>query len=264
MKYGLDRKVALIGGASKGLGRGCAIQLARAGVDVAICARNPQALHATAEFIKSETNSNVLPIEYDLSNVSGIKENVVDKVISKYRRIDILVVNSGGPKPGAFFDLTEDDWRKAFDSVLFYVIELYKWVIPHLKHQKWGRIINTTSLSVKEPAESLLLSNVFRSGVVSLAKSISKELIKDNITINNVCPGAFKTDRALELMSDNARKTGVSVEEIEEKSVAGLPLGRFQTPEEYGDLVVFLASELARGITGTTIQIDGGISNSLL
>jgi 3-oxoacyl-[acyl-carrier protein] reductase len=132
-----------------------------------------------------------------------------------------------------------------------------------MKNQKWGRIINLTSIAVKEPADNLILSNVFRVGVVSVAKTLSRELIDDNITINNVCPGAFKTDRAVELMLDESKRTNKPIEEIERNSVTNLPLKRFQTPDELGDLVAFLASDLAKGITGTTIQIDGGIIRSL-
>lgn len=264
MNLGIKNKVALIGGASKGLGKGCAIQLAKEGVNVAICAIDKESLNETEDFIKKNTHVQVLPILADLSDIKGIKENIVDKVISKFNRIDILVVNSGGPKPGTFFDLTEQDWRCAFDSVLYYVIELYRLIIPQMKENKWGRIINSTSLAVKEPAETLILSSVFRAGVVSLAKTISKELIKDNITINNICPGAFKTDRAIQLMKAQSERTGAFIEEIEKKAVANLPLGRFQLPKELGDFVTFLCSESAKGITGTTIQIDGGISSGLL
>ena len=193
-----------------------------------------------------------------------IEKDIVRKVIGKYGSIDILVTNSGGPKPGAFFTLNEEDWRNAFDSVLFYVIELYRLVIPYMKKNNWGRIINNTSLTVKEPPETMVLSNVFRTGVVSLAKTMSKGLIKSNITINNICPGAFKTDRAMELLHAKANTTGVSVKEVENNAVANLPMRRYQAPHEFGDLVAFLASDLAKSITGTTIQIDGGISKGLL
>ncbi len=264
MNLNINNKVALIGGASKGLGKGCAIRLANEGVNIAICANELESLEKTTKYIKKISDVEVLPIYADLSDVNNIKTNIFDIVIEKFNKIDILIVNSGGPKPGSFFDLDDNDWKKAYDGVLNYVIELYKHIIPVMKKQKWGRIINCTSLSVKEPAESLLLSNVFRSGVVSLAKSISKELIKSNITINNVCPGAFKTDRAIELMEAESKKTGISIEEIEENAVKSLPLGRYQEPDELGALVTFLASEYARGITGTTIQIDGGISNCLI
>ena len=263
MDLGIKNKVALIGGASKGLGKGCAVRLAKEGVSLAICAIDESSLMETIREIQLQTNVDVLPICADLSNIKNIKNDIVDKVLDKFGKIDILVVNSGGPKPGTFFNLKESDWSNAYNSVLNYVIELYRLVIPQMKEQKWGRIINCTSLSVKEPSENLLLSNVFRTGVVSMAKSMSKELISNGITINNICPGAFKTDRAIELMTAKSLQSGISVEEIEEIAIKNMPLGRYQEPEELGALVAFLASEDARGITGTTIQIDGGLSKSL-
>lgn len=264
MELGIKNRVALIGGGSKGLGKGAAIELAKEGVNLAICSNDATSLKEVTKYIQSISDVEVFPVFADLSNVKGIKGDVVDKVIEKFGKIDILVVNSGGPKPGTFFEITEEEWSGAYDSVLNYVIELYRLVIPQMKKQKWGRIINCTSLSVKEPADVLLLSNVFRSGVVSLAKSISRELIADSITINNICPGAFKTDRAIEIMTLNAAKKGVSIEEIEKEAVKNIPLGRLQEPDEFGALVAFFASEHARGITGTTMQIDGGISKCLL
>jgi 3-oxoacyl-[acyl-carrier protein] reductase len=259
MDYQIKNKFALIGGASKGLGKACALSLAMEGVNVAICARNKEILYKTADEIKSKTNVMVLPIVVDLSDTNNMKKNVIEKVQSKFDTIDIFVVNSGGPKPGTFFELIEDDWKSSYDSVLNYVIKLYEYIIPIMKENKWGRIINITSLSVKEPAESLVLSNVFRSAIVSLSKTISRELIKHNITINNVCPGAFKTDRAIELMNKRSKKTGETVEDIELQAVKSLPLGRYQDPSELGALIAYLSSEQACGLTGTTIQIDGGI-----
>jgi 3-oxoacyl-[acyl-carrier protein] reductase len=264
MNLNINNKVALIGGASKGLGKASAISLAKEGVNLAICSNDQESLLETTEYINSNFDVNVLPILADLSEVKKIERDVVEKVIEKYGRIDILVTNSGGPKPGAFFTLNEEDWRNAFDSVLFYVIELYRLVIPYMEKNNWGRIINNTSLTVKEPPETMVLSNVFRTGVVSLAKTMSKGLIKSKITINNICPGAFKTDRAIELMQAKSKATGVSVEEIEKNAVANLPMGKYQSPNEFGDLVAFLASDLAKSITGTTIQLDGGISKGLL
>jgi len=262
MNLGLRSKTALIGGGSKGLGKGCALQLAKEGVDVAICARDSETLKETADFIKKDANVKVLPLTADLSRPAELRK-VVEDTLKMFGRIDILVVNSGGPPPGSFFDLTEQDWADAFNSVLYYVVELYRLVIPQMKERKWGRIINITSLAVKEPSKNLVLSNVFRAGVVSLAKTLSKELIGYNITVNNLCPGAFKTSRVIQLMMDQSKKTGVSIEKIEEESINSFPLKRYQDPKEMGDFVVFLASELAKGITGTTIQIDGGMAKSL-
>jgi len=261
MKLGLKDKVAIIGGSSKGLGQGCAIQLAQEGVNIVLCANDKPSLDKTSQLIKN-IGVDVLPLEVDMSSKENNKK-IIDESIKKFGRIDILVNNSGGPPSGTFFNFEEKDWENAFESLLMYVVRLCRLVVPHMKKNKWGRIINLTSLTVKEPAETLILSNVFRSGVVSMAKSLSRELIKDNITINNICPGAFKTDRAIELMKKAAERKKTTVEEIEANAIKTMPLGRYQKPEELGDLVAFLCSELAKGITGTTIQIDGGMSKGL-
>jgi len=214
MNLGIKDKIALIGGASRGLGRGCALQLAKEGAKIAIIARDETSLLKTQEEIRSFSNVEIFPIQADLSDIESIKTDIVDKVINRFGQIDILVTNSGGPLPGSFFSLKDGDWSTAYTLVLEYVIELYNLIIPQMKEQNWGRIINCTSLSVKEPSENLVLSNVFRTGVVSLAKTISKDLISFGITINNVCPGAFKTDRAIELMTAKSNQTGASIQEI--------------------------------------------------
>lgn len=262
MDCGLKDKIAVVGGSSKGLGRGCALQLAREGAQVVLCARNGEALAQTANFIRAETKAGVFPVQADLSAAGGI-EKVVDQTLREFGRVDILVNNSGGPPPGTCFDFSEEEWRRAFEAVLLYVIRGIQLVVPHMKKNRWGRIINITSLTVKEPEPHMVLSNVFRSGVVSLAKSIAADLIKDNITINNICPGAFKTDRAVQLINAQAKKLQKTPEEIEKKAVLELPLGRYQDPEELGDLVVFLCSERAKGLSGTTIPVDGAVSRTL-
>ena len=262
MDTGLRGRVAIVGGSSKGLGKGCALQLAKEGAYVVICGREEAALKRAETFIKNRSKGRVLAVLAALSAAGGVDE-VIDRTLKTFKRIDIAVVNSGGPRPGTFFDLNEADWDRGYRAVLGYVVRFYQRVIPEMKKRRWGRIINIASITVKEPAENLILSNVFRSGVVSLAKTVSRELIKDNITVNTVCPGAFKTDRAIALMKDKASKAGLTIEKIEKDIVNSLPLGRFQTPKEMGDLIVFLASQQAKGITGTTIQIDGGISKGL-
>jgi len=262
MNFELKGKVAIIGGSSKGLGRACAIALAKEGVNIVICANGTASLKETKKELET-IGVRVLDISADMSSESD-NEKIIKNTISEFGRIDILINNSGGPKPGSFNDITNDDWDEAYNSVLKYNIRMIKGCLPLMEKNGWGRIINITSLAVKEPAPTLVLSNVFRSGVVSLAKSLSKELISKGITINNICPGAFKTDRAVELMQSRAEKLGITIEEVEEQAVTNFPQKRFQDPEEFGDLVCFIASNRATAITGTTIQIDGGISNSLL
>lgn len=262
MNLELKNRVAIIGGSSKGLGKACAMQLAKEGAAVVLCARDIETLTRTADWIRAETSSNVFPIQTDLSKKEDI-ENVVDKTLKEFGRIDILVNNSGGPPIGSFFDFSEEQWKSAYESILLYVVRMIQRVVPQMKKNKWGRIINITSLLVKEPSENLVLSSVFRSGVVSLAKAISKTLMPYNITVNNICPGMFKTERAIELLQKQAKNSNQTTEEVERETVSKLPLGRYQDPKELGDFVAFLCSEKAKGISGTTIQIDGAISQSL-
>lgn len=261
MNFKLKDKVAIIGGSSKGLGKACAISLAKEGVKIVLCAKEPDALEQTRQEIES-LGVEVLSLSVDMSQASDNRK-IVSQTIKTFGRIDILINNSGGPKPGSFNEISLEDWDIAYNSVLKYNIRMIKECLPYLEKNKWGRIINITSLSVKEPSPTLLLSNVFRTGVVSLAKSLSKDLIGKGITINNICPGAFKTDRAIDLITKRAESLKIQVEEVERESLKNFPQNRYQHPDELGDLVCFLASNSAASITGTTIQIDGGISNSL-
>ena len=262
MDMKLKGRVAVIGGSSKGLGKGCAVSLAKEGADIVLCSNDKSSLDETKAAIEG-FGVTALPLMVDMS-LKKDNERIIDETLKKFGKIDILVNNSGGPSSGTFFDFADEDWAKAFNDVLLYVIRLCRLAIPEMKKNKWGRIINLTSLVVKEPADTLILSNVFRTGVVSMAKTISKDLIKDNITINNICPGAFMTDRATELIAAAAKKNNTTSQEIIAGAVKTMPLGRYQTPEELGDLVAFLCSENARGITGTTVQIDGGIFKGLM
>lgn len=244
------------------MGKGTALALAEKGCAIVLCARNEEKLLQTAKEIEA-LGANVLPLTADMSKAAD-NQRIIDETIKRFGRIDILVNNSGGPAAGNFKSFKDEDWQTAFEAVLLYVIRMTQLAVPYMQQQGWGRIINITSLSVKEPAETLVLSNVFRSGVVAFAKSISKELIKANITVNNICPGAFKTDRAKELIAKAAADSGRKPEEVEAENKQKLPLGRYQEPGELGAFVAYLCSDIAGGITGTTIQLDGGISNSLL
>ncbi|MCX6327713.1 MAG: SDR family oxidoreductase [Bacteroidia bacterium] len=262
MNFELKDRIAIVGGSSKGLGKACAISLAKEGAKIVLCANDSASLEKTKQEIEA-IGVSVLALLVDMS-LEIDNERIIKETILEFGRIDILINNSGGPKPGSFYDISNNDWDDAYNSVLKYNVRMIKGCLPYMEKLGWGRIINITSLAVKEPAKTLVLSNVFRAGVVSLAKSLSKDLISKGITINNICPGAFKTDRAKELMQKRADESGSTVDEIEEQTVRNFPQKRYQHPEELGDLVCFLASERAAAITGTTIQIDGGISNSLL
>lgn len=261
MNLDLKNKVAIIGGSSKGIGKGCAISLAKEGANIVLCARNESTVETTSKEIEN-LGVKVLGLNVDMSSKSD-NEVIVEKTMRKFGKIDVLINNSGGPQSGSFFNFEEEDWDKAHNDVLKYTMRMIRLVTPYMKKNNYGRIINITSLSVKEPSPSLVLSNIYRAGIIALSKSISKELIKENITINNVCPGAFKTDRAIQLIKKAAIDSNMSFEEMEKMKALNYPLGRFQNIDEIGDLVTFLSSENAKGITGTSLQIDGGISNGL-
>jgi len=262
MELGLEGKIAIIGGSSKGLGKACAMALAREGAEVAICARNEKELGDTADQIRWKYGTDVLAITADLTKYDDIKK-LVSETMRRFGRIDILVNNTGGPTPGGFFDLDDEKWETAFQRLLMYTVRICREVIPIMKNQKWGRIINDTSFTVKEPADRLVLSNVFRVGVISLAKTLSRELGEYNITVNNVCPGSFETERMKQILDERSEKSGKSVDEIKAELIETIPIKRMQKPEELADLVAFLASENAAGITGTTIQVDGGMVKGL-
>jgi 3-oxoacyl-[acyl-carrier protein] reductase len=262
MELGLKGKIAIVGGSSKGLGKACAMALAREGAEVAICARNEKELNDTADQIRWKYGTDVLALSADLTRYEDIKR-LVNETMRRFGRIDILVNNTGGPTPGGFFDLDDESWEMGFQRLLMFTVRICREVIPIMKKQNWGRIINDTSFTVKEPADRLVLSNVFRVGVISLAKTLSRELGQYNITVNNVCPGSFETERMEQILEERSAKSGKSIEAVKAELIETIPIRRMQKPEELADLVAFLASENAGGITGTTIQVDGGMIKGL-
>lgn len=262
MDLGIKDKVAIVAASSKGLGKAVALGLASEGVKLTICARGKDELDKTAEEIARETSAEVLALESDVSKAGDIK-NVVSETLNKYSKVDILVNNAGGPPPGTFLDFSLEDWQKAIELNLFSTITFSKEIIPRMVEQNWGRIVNITSVAVKQPIDGLILSNTARAGVVGLAKTLSNEFAPHNITVNNVCPGRIMTDRITQLATERANKEGRSIDEVITAMEQDIPLGRIGRPEELASLVVFLASEKASYITGTTIQVDGGITKGI-
>ncbi len=263
MDLGLKDRVAIVAASSKGLGRATALGLAKEGVKLTICARDRDTLFKTADNIIAETSADVLPIICDVSKTDEIK-NVVKETIKKYDTVDILINNAGGPPTGNFLDFSLEDWQRAIELNLFSTITFCNEVIPHMKENKWGRIVNITSYAVKQPVAGLLLSNTVRAGIIGLAKTLSNEFGSYNILVNNICPGRIFTDRITFLANDRAEKEGKSFDEIINTMGSDVPVGRIGRPEELADLAVFLASERASYITGTTIQVDGGLTKGLL
>jgi 3-oxoacyl-[acyl-carrier protein] reductase len=263
MDLGLNDRVAIVAASSRGLGKACALELAREGATVVVCARDAECLAATAAEIQAVSSVEALPIPTDLTDATQI-EHLVGETLRCFGRIDVLVTNNGGPPAGGFGDFDDQAWFAAHQLTLMSAVRLIRAVLPTMRAQHWGRIINITSISVKQPIDNLLLSNVYRPGVVGLAKTLSAQVAADGITVNNVAPGYTRTDRVLELAGARAAEQGKPVDEVLDETSAGSPMQRMGEPEELAALVAFLASERAGYITGTTIQVDGGSFRGLL
>lgn len=257
MDLGLEGKAALVGGASRGIGRAIARGLAREGCRVALCARNRDALEAAAGEIATETGAETLALVCDMARYDDIKR-AVSEAAQRFGRLDILVNNAGGPPTGAFEELDERYWQHALDQNLLSAVRAIREALPHLKRSGSGRIINVLSVAVKQPIDGLMLSNSARLGVVGMAKTLSREVAAEGITVNNVCPGNIATDRLMSLIEERARRQAVPMEQIVSAEEARIPMGFLGEAEDVANLAVFLASTRARYITGATIQVDGG------
>jgi 3-oxoacyl-[acyl-carrier protein] reductase len=263
MNLGLQDKVAIVLAASKGLGRASAEALAAEGAWVVIGSRNRQQLEQAASSIRDKTGSKVLAVPTDVTKPDDLAA-IVDATVREFGRVDILINNAGGPPPGTFEQFGDAQWEAAFQLNLLSNVRMVRLVLPHMRKLQTGRIINIVSTSVKMPIDGLLLSNAIRTGVVGLAKTLSIELAPDNITVNNVCPGRILTDRIRQITRIEEKvQQGMSEEEVLREASRDIPLGRIGKPEELAALVAFLASEQAGYITGTTIQVDGGLTRAL-
>jgi 3-oxoacyl-[acyl-carrier protein] reductase len=263
MNLGLQDRVAIVLAASKGLGRASAEALAAEGAWVVIGSRNRQQLEQTARDIRDKTGSKVLAVPTDVTKPDDLAA-IVDATVREFGRVDILVNNAGGPPPGTFEQFGDAQWEAAFQLNLLSNVRMVRLVLPHMRKLQKGRIINIVSTSVKTPIDGLLLSNAIRTGVVGLAKTLSIELAPDNITVNNVCPGRILTDRIRQITRIEEKvQQGMSEEEVLREASRDIPMGRIGKPEELAALVAFLASEQAGYITGTTIQVDGGLTRAL-
>jgi len=262
MDLGLKNKVALVAASSQGLGRAVAEELAAEGASLVLCARDSRTLAETAASIAEKTNAHVLAVPADVTVAEDIKR-LVDAGNERFGRIDILVTNAGGPPAGRFEQLTHEQWENAIRLTLLSAVELTRQVLPGMKGRRWGRIINITSIAVKQPVENLLLSNSLRAGLTGFARTLANEVAADGITVNNVLPGYTRTERLDELADMMAEKQGISPNEFRGKWEKEIPMARLGEPREFAAMVTFLASERASYITGTSIQVDGGWIRSL-
>ena len=263
MDLGLKDKVALVAASSQGLGRAVAEELAADGASLVLCARDSQTLDQTAAAIAERNNARVLAVPADVTVTDDITR-LVEAGIERFGRIDILVTNAGGPPAGRFEQLTREQWEHAIRLTLLSAVELTRHVLPGMKERRWGRILNITSIAVKQPVENLLLSNSLRAGLTGFARTLANEVAADGITVNNVLPGYTRTERLDELAQMMAERQGISASEFRGRWEKEIPMGRLGEPREFAAAVVFLASERASYITGTSIQVDGGWIRSLL
>jgi len=257
MELGLKGKTVLITASSKGIGKAVASMFASEECNVAICSRKKDDLIKTAAEIKSKHKIEPFWCVCDLNKQKDI-ENTFASVRREYGHIDILVNNCGGPVPGYFRELTEPKWQDAFEQVLLSAVRFCNLIIPEMIIKEWGRIINIVSVSVKQPIDNLVLSNSLRMGVVGFAKSLSNEVAKYNITVNNIAPGFTLTNRLYELAVERAKRQKLSHEEILSEMAKQVPMNRLALPQEIASVVVFLASRDAGYLTGNTIHVDGG------
>jgi 3-oxoacyl-[acyl-carrier protein] reductase len=257
MDLGLKNRVALLAASSKGLGKAVAWGMAKEGAKLVICARDKVVLEKTADELLMATNVTVFPLAVDLADGKQI-DWLVEETLDLFGKIDILVLNAGGPAPGRFGEVDESDWTKAFELTLMSATRLVSKVIPSMRKQKWGRIVFMTSVTAKEPMPGLMLSNVLRPAVVGLTRDLARELAPDHILVNAVCPGYFSTERLEQLIKGKAETRRVGVDKIRDEMALEVPVGRIGKPEEFADLVTYLVSDRASYITGAVIPVDGG------
>lgn len=263
MDLGLKGKVALVAAASRGLGRAVAKELAAEGAVLVLCSRNAATISQTAKEITEATGADVLALAADVSQVEDVAR-LVQSGIERFGRIDILVTNAGGPPAGPFESFSLEQWEAATRLTLFSAIELARNVLPGMKERRWGRVLNITSIAVKQPVENLILSNSLRAAVTGFARTLANEVASFGITVNNIMPGYTRTERVEELSRMMAEKEGISPADFVARWEKEIPMRRLGEPREFAALAAFLVSERASYVTGTSVPADGGWIRALM
>lgn len=262
MDLGLENKVALVAAASRGLGFAIAAELAREGASLVICSRKPASLDRAAQAIAELTGTAPVAIPADVSRPDDVAR-LVDAATARFGRVDVLVTNAGGPPAGPFESHDAVAWESAFHLTLASAVELTRRVLPGMKQRRWGRLINVTSIAVKQPVDQLILSNSLRAAVTGFARTLANEVAPFGITVNNVLPGYTRTERVDELATARSAREGISAADVRAEFERQIPAGRLGEPQELAALTAFLASERAAYITGQSIAVDGGWIRSL-
>jgi len=263
MDLGLKNKIALVAAASRGLGRAVANELAAEGAAVVICARNGEELDAAKRDIEGRTGADVQAIVADLSDREQVGR-LAAETLERHGRVDVLVTNAGGPPAGVFEMHDWDAWERAVNLTLRSAVELTRAFLPGMRERKWGRVINVTSIAVKQPVDNLILSNSIRSAVTGFARTLANEVAADSVTVNNILPGYTRTERVEQLAAATATREGLHPREIVARFERQIPMRRLGEPEEFAALAAFLASERASYITGQSIVVDGGWIRALM
>ncbi len=263
MELGIKGKTAIVCGSSQGLGYACATALAEEGVNIIMNSRDFDRIFAAARKVSERYGVETVPVAADMVH-ADTPEKLVKAAVDRFGGIDILITNTGGPRPGVFEDLGDEAWEQAFHLTLMSAVRMIRASLPPMIAQGWGRIINLASISVKQPIPGLLLSNSLRSAVVGMAKTLSQEVASKGVTVNTIATGTFETERIRAILADRASRQGVGEEVTRAAQIAAIPMGRLGRPEELASVAVFLASEKASYVTGATIQIDGGMCGCIL
>ena len=262
MDLGLKGKRAIVMAASRGLGFASAMGLAREGCHLVICSRDRERIEEAARTIHRETGADVRALAADVSSAQEA-ERLVKAAVDAFGGLEIVVHNAGGPPAGETLATTEAQWQKAFEQNLMSFTRIVHAAVPEMKKTGYGRLVTIASSSIKQPIPNLALSNALRAGVWGLAKTLSRELAPMGILVNVVAPGRIQTERIEELDQANAQKSGKSLDEVKKASVSSIPLGRLGLPEEFANVIVFLASARASYVTGQAITVDGAAGNAL-
>jgi 3-oxoacyl-[acyl-carrier protein] reductase len=262
MNINLENKNAIVTGASSGLGKAIAIELARAGANVLLIARRENVLMETINELPNNGSQKHSLLAVNMSDLQLLKQSVMAK-LNYYRHFDIIVNNSGGPKPGRASESQIDDFINAFKMQLFAFQEILQIALPTMKTQNWGRIINITSVGAKQPIANLGVSNTLRGAVTSWSKTLAHELAPYGITVNNILPGFILTDRLVELLKSEAKRKGITYEQELQHRQSSVPAGRIGKPEDIAFAATFLASEQASYINGINLPVDGGFLQSV-